>query len=95
MITRRSLILCIAPLLTLALIVWPLPRYYTEAVGLTVFVLLLLCAFTASRLSKDRRIPDLRIPFFLNLAGALGLAALLARSLTFALWYYITHRAAG
>ena len=73
MITVRTLLLCILPALAIAVvavtfIVAPSER---ESYGLLAILLMLTCAFTASRLSKHRGTPDLRIPFFVNAAAPL------------------------
>jgi len=94
MITLRALLLCIVPLLTIAVVVWPHSHAERESAGIAALLLMLICALTASRMSKHRKTPDLRIPFFLNAAGGIALVVWFAASLTFGLWYYLTHRGA-
>jgi hypothetical protein len=94
MFTLRAVLLCIVPILTLAVFVWPHSHESNESAGIAALLLMLICALTASRLSKHRKALDLRIPFFLNAAGGVGLLVWFAGYLTFGLWYYLTHRGA-
>ena len=96
MITLRTLLLCILPALTIAVVAvtFVVAPYERESYGILAILLMLICAFTASRLSKHRRTPDLRIPFFLNAAGGVGLVFWFAIPLTLSLWYCFMHRIA-
>jgi hypothetical protein len=94
MISLRGLALCIVPLLTLTVIVWPHSHADLESAYILVVLLMLICALTATRLSKSRSAPDLRIPFFLNAAGGVALLIGFAAYSALILWDHFTRHAA-
>jgi Ca2+/Na+ antiporter len=94
MITLRALLLCIVPGLTILVvaITFITAPYERESYSLLAILLMLMCALTASRLSRHRQTPDLRFPFFLNTAGGVALLVGLMAYLAYGLWYYLMHR---
>jgi predicted acyltransferase len=79
-IIARLILLCIAPVLSFALIAWavwativdpPWAHEYYESVGVEMLLMAAICGLITSRLSKRRNTPELRVPFFLNATARL------------------------
>jgi hypothetical protein len=99
----RSIPLFIAPVLSLAIVVWvmlcilfgfPGQELKATSLGFLAFISAAVCGHTAHRLYPRRSTPAFRAPFLVNAAGLAAFLSWIALSFLSVAWQHLVHRAA-